>query len=81
MPRLGRLLLDLLQQLADLGRSVRQHPDRHRMLKEGQLAIFSRSLLQHGFQGGPEAIANLLAIDLELNAQGMAVWLDRDKAD
>jgi hypothetical protein len=27
---------------------------------------------------GREAIAQLLALDLELNAQGIAIWLDRD---
>jgi glyoxylase-like metal-dependent hydrolase (beta-lactamase superfamily II) len=78
VPRLGRQLLGLLEEMADLGRSLRLHPNRHQALKEGQLAIFTRSLLSHGFQGAPGAIAELLAIDLELNAQGMAVWLDRD---
>jgi glyoxylase-like metal-dependent hydrolase (beta-lactamase superfamily II) len=78
VPRLGRLLLGLLQEMADLGRSLRQHPQRHQALKDGQLAIFSRSLQAHGFVGEPQAIAELLAIDLELNAQGLAVWLDRD---
>jgi len=78
VPRLGRLLLGLLQEMADLGRSLRQHPQRHQALKDGQLAIFTRSLQAHGFVGEPQAIAELLAIDLELNAQGMAVWLDRN---
>jgi glyoxylase-like metal-dependent hydrolase (beta-lactamase superfamily II) len=76
--RLGQLLLGLLAEMADLGRRLRHHPDRHQALKDGQLALFTRSLHAHGFQGGAETIARLLAIDLELNAQGMAVWLDRD---
>ena len=50
---------------------------RHEALKQGQLGIFTRSLRAHGVGFSDERIAELLALDLELNAQGMAVWLDR----
>jgi glyoxylase-like metal-dependent hydrolase (beta-lactamase superfamily II) len=77
VPRLGALLLSLLDELVALGRSLRDAPDRHEALKRGQLAIFGRSLATHGCTLSGERIAELLAIDTELNAQGMAVWLDR----
>jgi glyoxylase-like metal-dependent hydrolase (beta-lactamase superfamily II) len=77
VPRLGALLLSLLDELVALGRSLRDAPDRHEALKRGQLAIFGRSLAAHGCTLSGERIAELLAIDTELNAQGMAVWLDR----
>ena len=78
VPRLGRLLLDLLAELSALGRSLQHVEGRHDALKRGQLGIFLRSLHAHGCALTPAQIAELLAIDLELNAQGMAVWLDRD---
>jgi glyoxylase-like metal-dependent hydrolase (beta-lactamase superfamily II) len=78
VPRLGALLLSLLQQLADLGRAERSHPQRHEALKRGQLQIFAASLAAHGCTMDEATIAQLLAIDLELNAQGLAVWLDRE---
>ena len=78
VPRLGRLLLGLLAELSALGRSLQHAEGRHDALKRGQLAIFLRSLQAHGCAHTPAQIAELLAIDLELNAQGMAVWLDRD---
>ncbi|MCW5612128.1 MAG: MBL fold metallo-hydrolase [Rubrivivax sp.] len=77
VPRLGALLLSLLDELVTLGRSLRDAPDRHEALKRGQLEIFFRSLAAHGCTLDQAHIAELLAIDTELNAQGMAVWLDR----
>jgi glyoxylase-like metal-dependent hydrolase (beta-lactamase superfamily II) len=80
VPRLGRLLLGLLDEMVALGESQRGEGDtlaRHEALKRGQLDIFTRSLRRHGVVFTEARIAELLAIDLELNAQGMAVWLDR----
>jgi glyoxylase-like metal-dependent hydrolase (beta-lactamase superfamily II) len=80
VPRLGALLQGLLAEMVALGESQRGQADpavRHAALKQGQLDIFSRSLRAHGVDFDATRIAELLAIDLELNAQGMAVWLDR----
>ena len=76
--RLGALLLSLLDEITALGRAMRAAPDRHEALKRGQLDIFARSLAVHGCVLGRPRIAELLASDLELNAQGMAIWLDRN---
>jgi glyoxylase-like metal-dependent hydrolase (beta-lactamase superfamily II) len=75
--RLGALLLSLLDEMVALGLAVKEHTDRHAALKRGQLDIFQRSLQAHGCTLPLQQVAELLAMDLELNAQGMAVWLDR----
>jgi glyoxylase-like metal-dependent hydrolase (beta-lactamase superfamily II) len=78
--RLGALLLDLLARMTVLGERERGTADaaaRHERLKAGQLEIFAASTTAHGCRFTAEQLAELLAIDLELNAQGMAVWLDR----
>lgn len=77
VPRLGALLLSLIGELAALGQAQRGASDRHEALKRGQWAIYTRSLAAHGCTMDTEAIAQLLAMDLELNAQGIAIWLDR----
>jgi len=80
VPRLGRLLLGLLDEMVALGEGLRGMADaaaRHEALKRGQLDIFTRSLRAHGRAFSDAHIAELLALDLELNAQGMAIWLDR----
>ncbi len=79
--RLGALLLELLAQLVALGRQAQvaaPGPEaRHEMLKAGQLDLFCASLAAHGCALPRERVADLLAMDLELNAQGLALWLDR----
>jgi len=74
---LGARLLSLIDELVALGQACRHAPDRHQALKRGQMEIFARSLAAHGCTMAPAAIAQLLAMDLELNAQGLAIWLDR----
>lgn len=78
--RLGAQLLEVMQALVALGRSVAHESDptaRHAALVRGQFAIYAERLQRHGSALAPAALRRLLAIDLELNAQGMAVWLDR----
>lgn len=77
VPRLGRQLLALLQESVRLGEVFRSHPQRHAPLKSGLLALYEASLRSHGCALSTEEIGRLLAIDIELNAQGMGVWLDR----
>jgi glyoxylase-like metal-dependent hydrolase (beta-lactamase superfamily II) len=79
--RLGVLLLGLLDELVAMGRRLQHLPQRHQALKAGQLELFCASLAEHGVALSREDIAGLLAIDLELNAQGLAIWLDRDTAE
>lgn len=78
--RLGAQLLDVMRQMVALGRREQHLPDRaarHEALKSGQLEIYENSLRAHGSTVPRAALADLLAIDLDLNAQGMAIWLDR----
>lgn len=75
---LGAQLLALLDEMVALGLAQRHASDRDAALQRGQLDIFVRSLAAHGCTRSREDIARLLAMDLQLNAQGMAVWLDRE---
>ena len=76
--RLGQQQLQMLDQVVALGQAERHAADRHPRLKDGLLALYLASLQQHGCTMGAERVAQLLAVDLELSAQGMAAWLDRD---
>jgi glyoxylase-like metal-dependent hydrolase (beta-lactamase superfamily II) len=75
--RLGRQLIELLDAMVALGRAARDHGDRHAALKRGLLELLQGSLRAPGCTLPSERIEQLLAMDLELNAQGMAIWLDR----
>jgi glyoxylase-like metal-dependent hydrolase (beta-lactamase superfamily II) len=80
VPRLATLMLGLLEQMVALSLAQRHAADRHEALRNGMLDIFHTSLLAHGCTLDRDTIARLLEIDIELNAQGIAVWLDKLKA-
>jgi glyoxylase-like metal-dependent hydrolase (beta-lactamase superfamily II) len=50
---------------------------RHQRLIAGQRALLLRDLRAHGCRLSDAKIDSLLAMDFELNAQGIEVWLDR----
>jgi glyoxylase-like metal-dependent hydrolase (beta-lactamase superfamily II) len=77
--RLGAELLVQLEQMVQLGNTLRAHPDRHAALKQGLAEMYTQRVAQHGCAMSAEAALELLAMDMELNAQGMGIWLDRQK--
>lgn len=74
--RLAALMLEQVDEMVALALSLREAPDRHERLKAGLLAGYLARLRAHGHPADAEA-ADWLATDAELNAQGLAVWLDR----
>jgi len=79
VPRLGALLLSLLDEMVALGRRIAAPGEtRHAALCEGLSTIYRTSLAEHGCTLDAPALQSLLALDVELNAQGMAIWLDRE---
>jgi hypothetical protein len=61
----------------ELGHALREAPARHDALKLGLRHLYETELRAHGSQLSSEAIHAVLEQDIELNAQGMGVWLDR----
>lgn len=77
VPRLGALFLSQLDELVQIGHRCRHAGNqRHQQLKDALLALYQASLLAHGCTLPARAVAELLALDAELNAQGLALWLD-----
>ncbi|MED5621371.1 MBL fold metallo-hydrolase [Ideonella sp. BN130291] len=77
VPRLGQLLLDQVEAMVILARALRDVPERHQRLKHGLLALYQDRLAGHGINDAA-LVAELLAMDVELNAQGLGIWLDRN---
>ena len=80
VPRLGELLLAQLDEMVEAAKAARLGPDRHAALVRELAAIHLRRLRAHGVTLSDGRIHELLALDLELNAQGIAIWLDRTAA-
>ncbi len=75
-----RLAVDLHAQIdamVDLARAVHSRPDRHAALMESLTDLYAARAAAHGWGQGRDALCQLLGMDIELNAQGLEVWLDR----
>jgi glyoxylase-like metal-dependent hydrolase (beta-lactamase superfamily II) len=66
-------------ELVALGRAVDGRPDRAAGLRAGVRELFHGWVREHGTPIGPEPVDDLLGLDIELNAQGLEVWLDWPK--
>ena len=70
-------LLAMLDAMVAIAERHRSAPNRHATLVRELAALYGASLAAHGVERAHEKIA-LLALDIDLNAQGLGVWLDRE---
>ena len=75
--RLGALLLQQMDAMVALAVALPDDADRHASMMHGFGIIHRASLREHGCTLTDARIDELLVMDGELNAQGMAVWLNR----
>jgi glyoxylase-like metal-dependent hydrolase (beta-lactamase superfamily II) len=77
---LGRLARELKERVfayADLGLRYRDAPDRASKLRHGMFAMMASWLDAHGYPRDDGMRHWVLDNDVELNCQGLEVWLDR----
>jgi glyoxylase-like metal-dependent hydrolase (beta-lactamase superfamily II) len=79
VPRLGVMFMEQLDQMIALGRRLKDHPDRHAALRAGLLAQYLERTRAQGSTLSDAQVEALLSMDTELNAQGMAIWLDKER--
>ncbi|HTL50441.1 MAG TPA: MBL fold metallo-hydrolase, partial [Steroidobacteraceae bacterium] len=77
LERLAREVKERILAYADLGLRYRDAPDRANKLRHGMFAMMSSWLDAHGFPQDDAKRHALLDGDVELNCQGIEVWLDR----
>ena len=76
VPQLARQLLGQLDAMVAIGRSLKDAPERHARLVEALRGLYLGRLAEHGLPPDHRS-EELLAMDIELNAQGLGVWLDK----
>ncbi|MDG2523787.1 MBL fold metallo-hydrolase [Stenotrophomonas sp. HITSZ_GD] len=74
---LGRALIEQIDAMAALARSCDDRPDRHRCLVAALTELYLERAHAHAVPLDDAAVTRVLAMDIELNAQGLASWLDR----
>ena len=75
-----KLAADLHAQIdamVELARAAQGKPDRHAVLVESLTDLYLARAEAHGWNRGRDVLRQLLGMDIELNAQGLEVWLDR----
>ena len=77
---LARDLVDQIDAMVAIGRATGPGPGRHALLVAGLDALFVERIRAHGVMLDDAQIRAVIGMDIELNAQGLAVWLDREAA-
>ncbi len=72
-------LVEQIDAMVAIGRECDGLPDRHQRIKQALAALYLRRAREHGCPLDDAGVENALRMDIELNAQGLASWLDRDK--
>lgn len=76
----ARHLTGLIDRMVALSLPVPRDERRHATLRQHFADLYVDSLRAHGSSRPRDEIVELLDMDLELNAQGVALWLDRRAA-
>ncbi len=77
VPRLATALSSVIDEMVALARRASAAPHRHAAMAQGLSEIYLRRLRDHGCTMNDSQALDLLAIDVDLNAMGLGVWLDR----
>jgi len=76
---LGRALIEQIAAMVALARGCDGRPDRHRCLVAALTALYLERAHAQGVALDDAGVVHVLAMDIELNAQGLASWLDRPR--
>jgi len=77
LARLARDLHAAVDAFVEMARRHHGKPDRGALIRREMAGWFDAALDRHGYTGDAATRRELLASDIDLNCQGLEVWLDR----
>jgi len=77
--RLAKELHEQIDAMVAIALRCNGEPERHRLLVDALGALYVARLRLQGSPLDAAEVLRVLAMDIELNAQGLACWLDREK--
>ena len=77
VPRLAAELHEQIDAMVSLAQACDGQPDRHRALVAALSGYYLERAQAHGCALDDASVLRLLEMDIELNAQGLEVWLER----
>jgi glyoxylase-like metal-dependent hydrolase (beta-lactamase superfamily II) len=79
VPRLAQALYEQIDAMVAIADSCDGRADQHRCLTAGLTALYLERAHALQVPLADEEVERILAMDIELNAQGLGVWLDRGR--
>lgn len=79
VPRLAQALCEQIDAMVAIADACEGRADRHRCIAAGLSALYLERAHALQVPLADEDVLRLLAMDIELNAQGLGVWLDRGR--
>lgn len=79
LERLARDLHEQIDAMVAIGQASDGHADRHDRMRAALTHLYLQRAHAHGCALDDAGVLEVLGMDIELNAQGLASWLDRDK--
>ncbi len=76
---LASKLHELIDAMVAVARRCDGSPDRHTRLVTELTELYATRTAEHGWLGRRDELLHWLGMDIELNAQGLGVWLDRER--
>ena len=77
VPRLAQDLFAQIDAMVAIARAHARDTDRHARIAADLAGMYIGHAKAHGCTFGAERVRELLAMDIELNTQGLEVWLDK----
>lgn len=79
LDRLARDMHEQIDAMVAIALACDGREDRHDALGDALTELYARRAERHGWAGSRAEVVQVLGMDIELNAQGLGVWLDRRK--
>lgn len=79
----ARMADDLVRRIGAMvaiARGVDGADDRHARIVDGLTMLYVEAAIEHGVADPERSVAEVLGGDIQINAQGLGVWLDRSRA-
>lgn len=77
VPRLAADLIEQIDAMVAIARNHAQSSHRHALIARDLAELYASRAVAHGVTFSRERTLELLAMDIELNTQGLEIWVDR----
>lgn len=79
VPALAEILYQQIDAMVEIARLHAEDEDRHQRICSALTELYVTGARAVGCTRSPAEVSRILAMDIELNAQGLEIWVDRQK--